>query len=54
MKLEELKERLEDGCQKLNLPEPKTSRQGFSFIKDVRGFFEPAKAKGMAFYYRSL
>jgi hypothetical protein len=33
MKLEELKERVGDGCQELNLPEPKTSRQGFSFIK---------------------
>ena len=33
MKLEEFKERLEDGCQKLNLPKPKTTRQGFSFIK---------------------
>jgi len=33
VKLEELKERLEDGCRKLNLPKPQTTRQGFSFIK---------------------
>jgi len=33
MKLEEFKKRLENGCQKLNFPKPKTARQGFSFMK---------------------
>lgn len=33
MKLEDFKKRLEDRCQKLNLPKPKTTRQGFSFTK---------------------
>jgi len=33
MTLEELKQRLADGCRKLNLPEPGAVRQGFSFAK---------------------
>jgi len=33
MKLEEFRERLEAECQKLDLPKPKTTRKGFSFIK---------------------
>jgi len=33
MNLEEFQKRLEDGCQKLNLPTPRTARQGFSFTK---------------------
>ena len=33
MTLEELKQRLEEGCRKLDLPEPIAVRHGFSFAK---------------------
>lgn len=33
MKVEDFRKRLEDKCRNLNLPKPKVTRKGFSFIK---------------------